>query len=70
MNRKKILENNEPIFLEDLKKVSQIMVFANKSNTYLGVLKKDVTIRAETTEIRYYLTDKIFVVGRLVMVVR
>ena len=65
----KIKQHNTQKFLVDLRKVSQVMIYAEKSYTYLTVTKKELCEEAQNTTIRYYLTDEIFKVGRLIMVV-
>ncbi len=69
MNVKKILEHNSQQFLEDLKRVGEIMVIPIHSNVYLKVIKKEVKRDAEVGEIHYYITDKIYKVKRDVMVI-
>lgn len=45
------------------------MVYANTTNTYFQILKKDLLRDAEINTIAYYITDKIFVSKREVMVI-
>ena len=69
MSIKKIKEHNSQQFLDDLKRVRDVMVITTKSNAYLHVSKKELRKEAEDGEIRYYITDKIFRSVRDVMVV-
>lgn len=69
MSVKKIKEHNGEQFLEDLKSVRDIMVDLEQTNSYFRIKKKDLLEAAQKTEINYYMTDKIFVVKRFVMVV-
>jgi hypothetical protein len=69
MDTKKIKENNEPQFLKDLKTVSEVLVYTEKTDEYFKITKGELIRKAERSEVRYYLTDKIFVVKRMSMVV-
>lgn len=60
---------NDKKFLDDLKGVRDVMVFTSNSNAYLHISKRELLKEAQTLKIHYYLTDKIFVVKRMVMVV-
>ena len=69
MSINKIKKFNDQKFLDDLKSVRDVMVIPNQSNACLRVTKKDLLKEAQTSKIVYYLTDKIFVVKRMAMVV-
>lgn len=69
MNTKKIKENNEPQFLKDLKSVREVLVYTEKTDEYFKITKGELIKKAERAEVRYYLTDKIFVLKRMSMVV-
>lgn len=69
MSIKKIRERNSQQFLDDLKSVENVMVITRRSNVYLRVTKKELRKEAELQKIHYYITDKIFVRVRNVMVV-
>ena len=69
MSIKKIKKHNSQQFLDDLKRVRDVMVITPKSNAYLHVTKKELRKEAETCKISYYITDKIFISVRDVMVV-
>jgi protein tyrosine/serine phosphatase len=69
MSIKKIKEHNSQQFLNDLKKVSDVMVITTESNAYLHVSKKELRKEAEKVKINYYMTDKIFRRVRNVMVI-
>lgn len=69
MNIKQIKLHNDNQFLLDLKKSTSVMVYVEKTNNYFSILKRELLKEAENSTIKYYMTDKIFTVGRLVMVV-
>lgn len=69
MNIKKIKENNSQSFLDDLKRVREIMIYAECTKSYYQILKKDLLRDAEIKAITYYITDAIFINKRNVMVV-
>lgn len=69
MSIKKIKKHNPKSFLDDLKRVREVMVYTEVTNSYYQILKKDVLRDAESKTITYYITDNIFVVKRAVMVV-
>lgn len=69
MSIKKIKEYNSQQFLDDLKRVRDVMVIMPKSNAYLHVKKSELMREAQYSKIHYYITDKIFRVVRDVMVV-
>lgn len=70
MSVKKIKEFNQQEFLDDLKRVRDILVQPDWTQAYFKVAKRDVRKMAETCEIKYYMTDEIFVIKRDVMVIR
>jgi hypothetical protein len=65
----KIKQSNEPKFLEDIKKVSDVMVYADRTNSFFRTTKREVMKEAETKEVRYYITNKVFANRRDVMVI-
>jgi len=67
--KEKILKHNDQLFLDDLKIVKDVMVLPKHSNAYLHVKKNELLKEAETGKIRYYLTDSLFVVKRMAMVI-
>ena len=69
MNIKKIKKNNPQSFLDDLKRVREIMVYAAHTNSYYKILKRELLRDAEEKAITYYITDSIFVRKRDVMVI-
>ena len=60
---------NDQKFLDDLKRVRDVMVHSSISETFLHVSKTEVLREAETSKIVYYMTDGIFKVKRDVMVI-
>lgn len=66
---KKMRESNEQRFFDDLKMVYEFMVYCHRTNGFFKIRKSEVLKTAETSEIRYYITDKIFVSRRNVMVI-
>jgi TolB-like protein len=69
MSLKKIKVKNGEKFVADLRQVSTILVYASTSSLFLKVRKMDVRKQAQEEKIHYYLTDTIFVVKRMVMVI-
>lgn len=69
MKIKRIRKHNPQSFLDDLKRVREIMVHVAFTNSYYQILKKDLLKDAESKAITYYITDTIFAVKRDVMVV-
>lgn len=69
MSIKEIKKHNPLSFLDDLKRVREVMVYAEHTNSYYQILKKDLLRDAERQTITYYITRDIFVVKRDVMVV-
>lgn len=69
MKKRQIKLRNPQSFLDDLKRVREVMVYAEHTNSYYQILKKDVIRDAERKRITYYITRGIFVVERDVMVI-
>lgn len=69
MNIRKIKKYNPQTFIDDIKRVRGVMVYAENTNSYYSILKKEVLRDAESSPICYYITDKIFLVKRDVMVI-
>lgn len=69
MSIKEIKKHNPKSFLDDLKRVREVMVYVEFTNSYYQILKKDLLRDAERKAITYYITDTIFVAKRDVMVV-
>ena len=69
MKTKLIKKHNPQSFLDDLKRVREVMVYAEYTNSYYQILKKDLLRDAERKAITYYITDTIFIIKRNVMVV-
>lgn len=71
MRVKEIKKHNPQSFLDDLKRVREVMVYAECTNSYYQILKKkkDLLRDAERKAITYYITDTIFIIKRNVMVV-
>jgi len=68
-NLKEIKKHNEPNFLKDVKRATEMMVFASSTREFFTVKKGDVMKLAETQMIEYCMTDSIYKVGRMVMVI-
>jgi len=64
--KKDILNHNSKEFLIDFKSVHEIMVFNN--GDFFHLKKKEVLEAAKERKINYYITNKIFIVKRNVMV--
>lgn len=69
MSIKKIKKYNPQSFLDDLKRVREVMVYAECTKSYYQILKKDLMRDAEMKTIKYCIVDYIFVMKRDVMVV-
>ena len=67
---KEIKKYNDKNFIADLKKVRDVLVYAQSSGTMFKVSKKEVMKEAAVGKIDYYISDKIFVVKRNAMVIR
>lgn len=63
-------KHNGENFLADLKKCRNIMVYAKDTGNYFNVKKMDLKKLATERPIKYYMTEKIFVVKRWTMVVQ
>jgi len=68
MSIKKIKQFNDQKFLDDLKRVRDVMVMPKQSNVYLHISKKELMREAAEAKIIYYISDHIFKVKRDVMV--
>lgn len=68
MRVKEIKKHNPQSFLDDLRRVREVMVYAECTNSYYQILKKDLLRDAERKAITYYITDT-FIIKRNVMVV-
>lgn len=69
MSIRKIKKFNPQNFLDDLKKVRDVMVLPDHSSVYLRTTKKDVMKAAQYAEIMYYISDEVFLNKRQVMVI-
>ena len=67
---KEMKKYNGENFLSDFKKCRNIMVYAHDTGNYFDVKKGDLKNLAAQRAIKYYITDKIFVVKRWTMVVQ
>lgn len=69
MKKVKILRFNPEVFLEDLKKTTQVMVLAEKTSSFFTITKKDLLLTAETKHIDYFMSENLDKCG-YTMVVR
>ena len=69
MDSKKIRIHNDKQFLIDIKSVRNVVVDLKKTDSYMGITKKEVLHAAESTHIFYYMSDDVFVVKRKTMVI-
>lgn len=69
MKKVKILRFNSEVFLEDLKKTTQVMVLAEKTSSFFTISKKDLLLTAETKHIDYFMSENLDKCG-YTMVVR
>lgn len=65
----KVKKYNSQQFLQDLKRVRDVVVITPKSNAWLHVKKSELMREAEERKIHYYITDKLFKRVRDAMVV-
>lgn len=65
---KKVRENNGQIFIDDFKKVSEVMA-RTETGKYFKILRRDVWESAMEGRVSYMLTRDIYIVRRMVMVV-
>lgn len=68
MKTKLIKKHNPQSFLDDLKRVREVMVYAECTNSYYQILKKDLLRDAKGKQ-SHIITDTIFIIKRNVMVV-
>lgn len=66
---KEIKKYNDENFIADLKRVRDVLVYAQNSGTMFKVCKREVMKEAAIGKIDYYISDKIFVRKRDVMVI-
>lgn len=69
MSKKEIRQYNDQRFFDDLKKATSVMVYASSTGTYLSIMKKELLNEARNLKVSYYMTNDVFKVRRLVMVV-
>ncbi len=69
MSIKKLRLHNDQQFLDDLRRVRDVMVIMPQSNAFLHVSKKELMREASESKIVYYISDEIFKVKRNAMVV-
>lgn len=69
MSLKKIREYNDDKFIEDIKRVHTILVWASDTEWYFKTTKREVLREAETSKIHYQLSNKIYRNRREVMVI-
>lgn len=66
---KAIKQNNSSRLLEDLGRVSDVMVYAGSTGGYLKTTKRELLEMAKTTHIKYALKDTVYKNRRVVMVI-
>ena len=69
MKIKNILCYNNQTFIDDIRRVRDILVWKSNTGEFFRIRKKDVISIAETKAISYYISDKVFVVQRDVMII-
>jgi len=62
-------KHNPREFLNDLKRVRDVLVYSSTSNIFLKVRKKEVISESKKGTIHYYLSDKVFYNRRLSMII-
>ena len=66
---KKIRKHNSQKFLDDLKRVREVMVITPQTNQFFRITKRELIETAEQSEVFYHIDDEIFKIKRDVMVV-
>jgi hypothetical protein len=56
-------------FRKDIKKISDVMVYAGTTKNFLRTTKRQALELAKKEKIHYYITDQIFLVKRKVIVI-
>ena len=69
VNVEQIKKHNKEEFLTDIKRVSDVLVYAGATSAFLKTTKGCVLRCAEEQEITYYITDELFLRKREVMVI-
>jgi hypothetical protein len=69
MGVRKIKQRNPASFLTDIRRVSDVMVWAETTQSFIRTTKREVLELAENKTICYYMTNEIFMVKRDVMVI-
>lgn len=59
MKIEKIKKQNSQTFLEDLKKATSFLAYAEKTDHYYNITKKDLISSAETKRIDYFTIEDI-----------
>jgi len=67
---KNIKKYNDEKFLKDISVASEVMIYASGTEKFFTIKKSQVKEIAEKSKIKYRMTDKIFKVGRIVMLVQ
>ena len=67
METSKILKHNSQELLDDLKRVKDVIVYAEKTDCHFEITKSNLLRRAESKHINYYVFDCL---GTYTMVVR
>lgn len=68
MKPAKIKNINTQLFLEDLKRASEVMVHAPKTDSYFNITKKDLLASAETKHIDYFMSENVSSHGYIMIV--
>jgi len=67
---KNIKKYNDEESLKDISVASEVMIYAPGTEKFFTIKKSQVKEIAEKSKIKYRMTDKIFKVGRIVMLVQ
>lgn len=59
MKNAKIKKINSQAFLDDLKRSTSVMVYAEKTDSYFNTTKKDILSSAETKHIEYFMSENL-----------
>lgn len=64
-----IRKHNPAEFLKDMKACACVLVHAQSTGDYFKAYKRDIYMVAETTKIIYHTTNKLYVSGKLAMII-
>lgn len=69
MSIKKIKKHNDDSFIKDIKRCRDVLTYLPETACYVSLKKGEIRKEAELCKIRYYISDKIYVVKRDTMII-